>query len=321
MPVHADKTLEPSSGTAEAAYVQKAEMLSMRGQLAELKAMMVKGTSIAAVPLVVMPAADDADSSSFVLDTSPPLAPTLDATFEPDGTRRPLNLRGNGVAIGASHAVDHVGSFMLQCVQYVLATLCTMIALTIALGLCASARRAFAPANLVTAPRETCVGWRLICLGTQLCQTMVTIAHASSNMLDAARRSSGIAMAIVFVISGCFYALAPDGWTGIALTRGQAIIARTHQMVQSGWKCAMFVCMGYWLLASGDGATQGDLIAYNDMVRAHSGNEWLMLHANVASRMSEMWSNVMIMPAVHSIDELILLVEADGCDPEHAKGC
>ena len=28
MPVHADKTLEPSSGAAEAAYVQNAEMLS-----------------------------------------------------------------------------------------------------------------------------------------------------------------------------------------------------------------------------------------------------------------------------------------------------
>ena len=193
----------------------------MRGQLAELKAMLVKGTSVTAEPPIDMPAADGADSSSFIPDASPPIEPTLDATFEPDDTRRPLNLRGNGVAIGASHAGDHVGSFMLQCVQYVLATLCTMIALTITLGFCASARRAFAPANLVTAPRETCVDWRLICLGTQLCQTVVTIAHASSNVLDAARRSSDIAMAIVFVISGCFYALAPDGWTGIALTRGQ----------------------------------------------------------------------------------------------------
>ena len=43
-----------------------------------------------------------------------------------------------------------------------------------------------------------------------------------------------------------------------------------------------------------------------------------MFHAEVASRMSEMWSQTMVMPAVHPMAELVLLAEADGCDPERA---
>jgi hypothetical protein len=126
-------------------------------------------------------------------------------------------------------------------------------------------------------------------------------------------------MAIVFVIGGCFCAFTQDGWASIALVRAKATIARAHLLVQSGWKFAVFICMAYFMVASGDGATKGGLLAYNDLVCAHSGNEWFMLHADVASRMSEMWSNVMVMPAVHSTCELVMLVEADGCDPEHAK--
>ena len=270
---------------------------------------------IAAVPPAAVPTAGSAAVHTVITESSP----MLDVTLEPDDTRRPLNFRENGVAIEASPAGDRVGSYMLQCVQYGLATMCTMIALTVILGFYAAARRALAPANLVSAPRVACADWHLICVWTQLWQTVLTIARACARAVDAARRSSDITMAFVFVIGGCFYALATDGWAGNALIRGRAVISRAHQLVQSGWKFAVFVCMAYLLVANGDGATEGDLLAYNNMVRAHSGNEWFMLHAGVASRMSEMWSNVMVMPAVHSVDELIMLVEADGCDPEHAK--
>ena len=58
--------------------------------------------------------------------------------------------------------------------------------------------------------------------------------------------------------------------------------------------------------------------AYNELLREHAGDDWCMLHADVASRMSEMWSQTMVMPAVHTMAELVLIAEADGCDAEHA---
>jgi hypothetical protein len=270
-----------------------------------------------AVPPAAVPTADGA-AVRTVITESPP-SPRVDITFEPDDTRGPLNFRVSGAAVEASPSGDHVGSYMLQCVRYGLATMCTMIALTVILGFYAAVRRALAPANMVSAPRMACTDWHLVCLWTQLCQTMLTIARAPAHAIVAARRSPDISMAVVFVIGGGFYALATDGWAGNTLNRVRTVISRIHQMVHSGWKIAVFVCMAYLLVANGDGATEGDLLAYNNMVREHSNNEWLMLHAGVASRMSEMWSNVMVMPAVHSVGELIMLVEADGCDPENAK--
>ena len=69
---------------------------------------------------------------------------------------------------------------------------------------------------------------------------------------------------------------------------GQAVIRRAHLLVQSSATFAVFICMAHCMVASGDGASEGDLLAYNELVRAHTGDDWCMFHADVVSRMSEM---------------------------------
>ena len=125
-------------------------------------------------------------------------------------------------------------------------------------------------------------------------------------------------MVIAFIICGCMWVISSYGWTGAVLSQFKAVIQRVHVVVQSSAKFTVFICVAYFMVAKGDGASEGDLLAYNELLREHAGDDWCMLHADVASRMSEMWSQTMVMPAVHTMAELVLIAEADGCDAEHA---
>ena len=116
MPVRADHASAAITGMGEADMQQKADMLALQGQVAELKAIVAKGIAAvdptAAVTSYAIPTADRTDDSSPVTE-SPPFAPMLDDTLEPDDTRGPLKDVAPGVAIKASAARDRVDSYML----------------------------------------------------------------------------------------------------------------------------------------------------------------------------------------------------------------
>ena len=227
------------------------------------------------------------------------------------------DLRAAATVDIVAEGADPVGSFMLRCVRYALATMTVMIALTVGLGLYAGAKHAFPPSvtSSDSVAQRECSGRRLACIGAQFVDTVYTMVGAAAGLLEVASRSSDACMAAAFAIGGAMYAMSIYGWTDVAVALVQAFVGKLHAAVHNGWKFTVFICMIYLMVAGGDGASCDDLIAYNELVRTHAGSEWFMFHADVASRMSELWSNTMLMPAVHSLDELVLLAEADGRDP------
>ena len=140
-----------------------------------------------------------------------------------------------------------------------------------------------------------------------------------ADALDAARRSSDLSMALALRHHRTVGGRHPR-WVGAGCSwaRMRAVVNRAHGLVQRCAVVAALVCFAYVLVASGDGASTDDMQAYNDMRHEHAADEWCMFHADVACRISEMWSQAMIMPAVHPLAELVLLAEADGCDPSNA---
>ena len=137
-------------------------------------------------------------------------------------------------------------------------------------------------------------------------------------MFDAAGQSHDVSMMLAFAVCGLAWCISTYGWADPLLSWAKATVRRVHTLVMSNTPYVVFICLAYFMVASGDASTESDMTAYNDLMRAHAGDEGCMFHAEVASRMSEMWSQTMVMPAVHPMAELVLLAEADGCDPERA---
>ena len=219
-------------------------------------------------------------------------------------------------------ARDQVGSHILMCVRYSLMALCALVVLTVMLGTYAMAVRVLGTdgTSLVTVvrSRRKCTGRMVRCAAENLGGTMSNVAQGLSDALDAARRSSDLSMALALVIIGLGWAASEMGWCRLSWARMRAVVNRAHDLVQRCAGVAALVCFAYVLVASGDGASTDDLQAYNDMLHEHAADDWCMFHADVACRLSEMWSQAMIMPAVHPLAELVMLAEADGCDPSSA---
>ena len=311
-----DEAAPPPSGAnaPRNAATHESEVLQLRAQL---KLMAEKVAAIDAA------SSDKVGNDNAVVADAP--MPVTDKLTRAQGAV--LSMNGSTVSIAdlraaatvdiVAEGADPVGSFMLRCVRYALATMTVMIALTVGLGLYAGAKHAFPPSvtSSDSVAQRECSGRRLACIGAQFVDTVYTMVGAAAGLLEVASRSSDACMAAAFAIGGAMYAMSIYGWTDVAVAHVQAFVGKLHAAVHNGWKFTVFICMIYLMVAGGDGASCDDLIAYNELVRAHAGSEWFMFHADVASRISELWSNTMLMPAVHSLDELVLLAEADGRDP------
>ena len=206
---------------------------------------------------------------------------------------------------------DPVGSYLYQCLQYAMVTMCLMIALTVALGLYVTWTHAFPAVE-----SDVQVG-RLNGM-SRLVSTASAISGACRAVLDNASQSPDATMAIAFALGGCMWVMSSYGWTAAVRVRLSAGASRTHAAVQASGRFTLCICFMYFYLAKGDMASEGDMVVYNSLLLEHANDEWCMLHAGVASRMSEMWSQTMVMPAVHTMAELVLVAEADGCSAERA---
>ena len=244
-----------------------------------------------------------------------PIIPDVPPTLYGDDTHGVLSKPLVGVG------QDNVGGFLLGCFQYTIITVLVMVLMTVTLNLHSAVMRSFAPLDITlgTESRHTCTDSRLYCVTVQLYYTLVSAGQALAGALDVARETPNLSVVATCVILAFYQTASRYGWIDKILLHAWAVVSRIHCLVQSGTKCAAIICLVYFLMAKANGATDSDVQVYNQVVREHARNDWVMFHVDVASRVSEMWSHTMVMPAVHSLDELVLIAEADGLDAANAK--